>query len=160
MIKDPKKILRELQQGCYVLTEDVTNPRPDRRATRDWTNAETWKKGMRLFVRESEEHDILGTGRTFTFFQIEGIDERWQHMNIRKGQHDADRWNAITAKMKAVPEDLDGLLHRLDAGGWSRARILEQLVKDNKVTLAEVEAAYVAAMKEEDPVTTATEDAS
>lgn len=55
--------LEDLKPGMVVeLTRDVTNPKPDRRSTRQFASDVVWKQGERLLVRNL---DYLGleTGR-------------------------------------------------------------------------------------------------
>lgn len=140
-----KKDLIDLKPGCYVLDADVTNPRPDKRVSRNWTCAPVWKKGMRLYVRAFKD-TIEGHG-SVTILSIEGVDERWTHMNVQRFQNDGDRWNALAAHMTPVPENLDYLLHRCDVDNSMRD-ILRVLLKWNKISLSSIEAAHETAMEE------------
>ena len=146
---------RDIKPGCYVLDADVENPKPDRRASRDWTNAPTWKQGMRLFVR-STLYDVVNGERVY-ILTIENTTSRWTHMNIKRYEH--ERWNAITAYMLRVDEDFDFLLHRLDAGGYVRGEILRQLVKMGKISQDELEEAHKLAMSDDSPADLAIKDA-
>jgi hypothetical protein len=153
-----KPDLIDLAAGCYVLDDDVTNPRPDKRVTRNWTCSPVWKKGTRLYVRSNRYPD----NENVVSRAIECIDERWTHMNVHRGWSDADRWNALAAHMRPVLEDLDFLLHRRDIGGYSRAEVLRVLLEWRRITLADIEAAYETAMRESDeaPTKAAVEDNS
>lgn len=144
-MKKDKIEARPIEAGCYVLDSDVVNPKPDRRASRDWTNAPTWEKGMRLFVRPTF-YDVVN-GKKVYILTIEYIGTRWSHMNIKT--YERERWNAITEHMKRVEEDFDFLLHRLDVGSYSRGEVLRQLVKDGKITHGDIETAYERSMRDE-----------
>lgn len=158
-MKTKKPDLIDLAAGCYVLEDDVTNPRPDKRVTRNWTCSPVWKKGTRLYVRATHRYS---DNENVVSRAIECIDERWTHMNVHRGWSDGDRWNALAARMLPVPEDLDFLLHRRDIGGYSRTEVLRVLVDQGRITLADIEAAHKTAMRESDeaPVKAAVEDNS
>lgn len=134
-MKKTKPETLKLLPGCYELAEDVKNPSP-RRAHQDWTNRPVWKKGLRLYVRESgnplvEDSDVK-------FYVIERCGW-WTHQNIKRYQ--TERWNALAAMMMPVQEDIGFLIHRryID-GSWPD--ILQILIDRGKITLADVEAAH------------------
>ncbi len=64
-----------LAPGNYKLTADLSNPRPDRRKTTDWTAVPTWKAGMEFLVV-----DIGREGCLCTVIKLVG--NRWTYQMI------------------------------------------------------------------------------
>lgn len=120
-----------LKEGHYVLSRDVENPRPDRRKARELRAKPVWSAGTRLYVRE----------RGYTTIEFE--DDRY-HASSGISLGDEAQFEALSAAMvpSPEPEDYDGLFVRL----WAKdcgSPILRQLFRDGKITLADIEAAYI-----------------
>jgi hypothetical protein len=42
-----------LEEGIFILSRTITNPRPDRRTRDQWQKANEWEKGMRFVIRRA-----------------------------------------------------------------------------------------------------------
>jgi len=84
-----------LAPGNYKLTADLSNPRPDRRKTTDWTARPTWKAGLEfLAVDQGEE------GRRYTVILLVG--NRWTHQRI--GPVNEEQYAALASSLVPTAE--------------------------------------------------------
>jgi hypothetical protein len=131
-----------LDKGIYRLTEDVTNPHPDRRKRYDWRAMETWRAGQEFEVIETRvnaETIALAIGPrqaqwTHYFYQHE-----WQFFLL------AEKLERVTD----VGAELDAYFTECGAydQGWRIA--LRLLVSQGTVTLDDAKAALKAAVDSE-----------
>jgi len=120
-----KKAGPQIEQGHYVLTRDVKNPKPDRRS-KEWNKLEMWPKGTQVYVRYTNINS-----------QIEFIESRWPTLQSIDSYSEA--YDVIAAALEPAKETYKRLLHRI--GVHNTWWVLKRLVVMGKVTLADIEQA-------------------
>lgn len=65
-----------LKPGIYKLTQDVTNPNPDRRLRRDWRGLPVWSSGQEFLVEESNSQSARESGESHTAIALVGSSPR------------------------------------------------------------------------------------
>ncbi len=78
-----------LEEGIFVLSRTITNPRPDRRTRDQWQKALEWEKGMRFSVRrahwiERDRADVTtGIPGDRRVFELRYLGERYaDYVNV------------------------------------------------------------------------------
>jgi hypothetical protein len=119
--------IEDLKDGqVYVLTRDVSNPEPDRRKTRAWTMDPIWRSGLRV------------------------VCTIWERIELRAAGYydDLGRWHAgfpaFVDALAPAPRDFANVmfgLNRSPSNDVGRA-VLEELVRQGKITLDDIEASH------------------
>ena len=65
------------EKTVWVLTEDVKNPKPDRRAKHDWRLHTDWKAGIRFSLRIQEGYMASITTGRWTSDSVTPFDHQW-----------------------------------------------------------------------------------
>jgi len=154
-----------LQEGIYVLTRDITNPRPDRRTRgKAWLKVDEWEKGMRFSIRRAHwlEKDLSESGslRDRRCFELRYLGERYAgYVNVFeqggivehvRGNFPEDAEQAMIVLVSALArsterdDELEWIF--LDRGttmGHCAEDILHRLICHGKVTLDDVRAMMV-----------------
>lgn len=87
----------------YVLTDDVINPKPDRRQTRDWRALPTIPKGTRFWVRSNVDHS--------QYPELCGLP--WNHQSVFVGSKaSAPLVDAVLPHL-VVADDSDAFIYRM-----------------------------------------------
>ena len=118
-----------LDGRSYIITRDVTNPKPDRRMTRQLDAAKTWVRGTRLLCRARvgyvrlECEDLYGS----------------------VGEHDPG-FDLLVAALEPAPRSFATVLYEAKHGPWavSSREILSTLMDQGKISLQDVEQAIAA----------------
>ena len=119
-------ITDDLRDGMILrLTQDVQNPKPDRRAKYDWTKQPVLKKGMRFTV----------WGQTTTAYN-----HHWWLLKPATGgvsvyEHDPLFFHVL-GDCEPVEESLEDLV--AGQAGWAYEHIVTTLVASGRLTLDEV----------------------
>lgn len=134
--------LTKAEKGIYELTETVVNPNPHR-GRNAWCFQQEIRIGVRFACRTSEPQD--GT-RSWIEFRLIGDRSSYRMMFFGDGSFAESGGmseafaRAIVAKLKkSEPRNAREVL--LDNGEYYEA-ILDQLVKDGKITLIEIKEAF------------------
>lgn len=129
-----------LKPGTYVLTKDVTNPKPDLRHRHDWRYEREFKAG-RYFVVEYQNNEAPELG-----IQIRA-QNGYCHQTVGHESY-ALRDAIVFAGLKRVEEAPSDLLRRR---GWSGLGIdvLDRLVKQGLITTDQVNEALNLELGEE-----------
>jgi hypothetical protein len=131
--------VKTLKPGTYVLTQDVKNPEPDRRVTRDWTKQPTWEKGLRLVAlyryadtRSTRLLELRDPADPHSSLHTIVVPESAE---VLAGTVNA-QGKALVAALEPAPDDLDSLLTRY----MERPRgALEALLRYDRIHLSDVE---------------------
>ena len=115
-----------LKQGHYRLTQDVTNPKPDRRS-KSYCDLKTWEKGWRVYVDDKGTVYFYGS--------------RYPRSE-RISFYEENKINAIAAAVEPIEEGLQGMMIRTDMQDHDLFRVVELLIQVGKVTVPEVEKIY------------------
>lgn len=110
--------------GNYILTQDVTNPSPDRRTRHDWTRSVTFKAGSRFEVRQFLDNP--------NFYEITSRDGRYGHYLLSNDV----RFDAIAAHLAADPLTT---AERLEAAGVDLATLVNRLVEYKRLNYETLE---------------------
>lgn len=117
---------RVLPDGTYRLTEDVKNPKPDRRMTHSFRHAEIWKAGTKVFLR--------------THHNRHGVDVR--SIGPRSGSvedFEDELFPLLYVKLEAIKESPSDWIERTYA--TDAANILDKLCETGVITMEQVEQA-------------------
>lgn len=134
--------IEDMKTGMHVVTEDVKNPKPDRRtADRNFSAWVMWKKGQRVYVEEDAE--FKGSFRIYPV-------NFYAHLGVagRKGsEHRHPGFDALVAALSPVEythkEFVD--IH-VNAGNF----VIAELLKRGKITREDVMAADQAVADDEE----------
>ena len=151
IVIDPKKI--------YVLTEDVTNPKPDKRASREWELFPVWERGTRFSVKFYDDREAqinkAEPAIVLTRFSRSGIGSAiiYGHVPKKVGpftQPSARRIKALLSHAAVRnPITATEVLFLEGNMGDAAAAVLDLLVEAGKVTPDEVRIALTAYLKGE-----------
>lgn len=136
-----------IQVGKYVLTEDVTNPKADRRVKRDWRQEVLWQKGTKFIVEE--HHDSWTHDGKLHEIRYKTIHRagKYRHQNLPLRKHrEADDFDclkaeALSAKLEFVPtKSLGEILNGRDGpGSHNAAELLAICLERGLLTIEQVE---------------------
>jgi hypothetical protein len=132
----------DMKTGMYVVTEDVKNPKPDRRAAdRNFSAWVTWRKGQRVYVEEDAE--FKGSFRIYPV-------NYYAHLGVagRAGsEHRHPGFDALVAALSPVEyTDKEWVDIHVNAGNF----VIAELLKQGKVTREDVLAAERATEDDEE----------
>lgn len=126
--------------GTYRLTRDVSNPKPDRRAKRDWTKQVCWLAGTELLVVDVSTPDDDAGPR----YQLRCVGEPVIYQ--------LHAWNSAFALLlnasEPVEENLDSMCSRLHVAPALKY-FLGYMVGSGQWTLADCEKHYEAYLNHE-----------
>lgn len=128
------------KKQLFVLTRDIPNPKPDRRTTRDWRGAETWKQGT-MFVIETRTNDE----NTYTWralYQYGGYSSQSFH-----DHHDNVKFGAIFSFLEEQKDDLNSILVSLDMEDHKKS-LLHKLFETGVINKNQIEYATQALQKD------------
>lgn len=123
--------IEELKDGAvYILTRDVQNPEPDRRQTRHWTAFPVWQKGLRIVC------SIQRTG-------LVELNAAGRYDHLGKW---AEGFPALVDALEPAPRDFRNVMFGLNRSPSTDVAqaTLEELVRQGKITLDDIEAAHEA----------------
>lgn len=127
-------MLKILEPGVYILTEDVQNPKPDRRS-KDWDKLPVWKKGTVLFQQHRKDYtEFVVPGKLIARYMREGFfpsDPQYQDL--------------ARACVRIEPEKPSAVLIEQDQvyfRGVSASDVLDALFRAGKVSLDDVREAH------------------
>lgn len=125
-------MLSTLTKGLYVLSDEVKNPKPDRRTSRDFERATAWPRGLRIYYKPARD-GMVGELR---------CNEYTYRGNINCHTDNKKVWEALMAKMVPAPDTLGNLFaERKGASSDVDAEyLLAMLVDAGKITVADVRA--------------------
>jgi len=132
----------DLKPGYYQLSCDVKNPHPDKRKTREITAAPTWKKGTRVAIRQGMS---LIRDNEKPYLECEFTDVRYPSLTARPEWNDL--FKAIAPALEPTEMDLHLTLHKVRHENGSK-NILDKLVRNGDISLAQIEAAAAALEQE------------
>lgn len=122
-----------LKNGVYVLSEDVTNPTPDRRTKFKLPSVLVWKKGTRFYFYEGNDHRAPS---------LNSADLRGEICDLDR---DAAAWKAVTEKLVPAPPSLEPTLLYLQEFRHCDARdVLGVLLDSGKITIEDIRSAGLA----------------
>ena len=154
---DPIQIRLTIPEGLYRLTEDVTNPKPDRRTRHSFWLSEVFEKGTYLAVRRDKmDLDLSDEGMpTYRYYLARPMTYHGKTLRFhtkgqaphtgRVGPNDDDEvacLNAILPKLERVePRTLNELGLRYQCNQDSLGSILEYLLAKRLVAFEDVQEA-------------------
>lgn len=116
-----------LKPGTYKLTQDVVNPRPDKRKRNDWTAAPFFEAGSTIVVLD----DRRGDG----FFEVKCTG----HSHHDYFATTDERAAAMEPFLEPIPETIGAMFVRLGLYSWNLASFLRYLIEKGVFTPAEFE---------------------
>ena len=123
----------ELKDGAvYRLTRDVRNPAPDRRYTRHWTAAPVWQKGLRVVASIRPEPRNIARVTAKGFYD-----------NLGPG---SDGWAELVEALEPAPRTFESIMFGINQSPSMdyAYSLLNELVRQGKLTLDDIETAYAA----------------
>lgn len=122
----------DLKDGTvYRLTRNVTNPEPDRRQTRKWTSATVWEVGMRVVCSNWEYLELHAPNH-------------YDHMTrLHAG------FAAFVDALEPAPRNFQNVMFGINRSPSinNGETVLAELVRQGRITLDDIEAAYTAYSK-------------
>jgi len=163
-----------VKEGIYTLFETITNPKPDRRQTRDWTQCESWDTTRKYLVREDtvfaretaatvKSAGVKAGPKLYTVHRVHGMTRSYTSLNFIERPDGAIEANTTYPKqgvaMLAFLAALTPSTDKIDEFRWAFFKdfsdpdnaacdVLWRLVKADKVTVADIE--RVLAARDED----------
>jgi hypothetical protein len=143
-----------MKAGYYKLTQDVRNPKPDRRSKRRLDAAEVWPAGTIVFITDrregvlrqaenaagerlglkvediAEQGEIRFNDNTQVLYTLEDTDWVRQHPECIQG-------NGILTACEPATKTLGQVLKQSD---WNADALLALLIDTGKITLEDVDA--------------------
>ena len=127
-----------MKPGQYILSRDVQNPRPDRRARYDWRLQETWRRGQEFTIDEDRALNRM-TRIRLTWgrwdsqcLYIEAVETRTQVDALLDGLVPAERSGS---------RDLKALFSSRHEGDGSGFAVLAKLLDTRVIDVTQIEAA-------------------
>lgn len=136
----------DLPVGKYVLTEDVTNPKADRRVRHDWRQEVLWTKGTNFVVEE--HYDSWTRDGKLVEIRYKTVHRagKYRHQNLPLRKHrdlddyDCLRAEALAGKLQFVPtKSLGDLL--ANPGHHNAPEIIAICLERGYLTIEQVEKA-------------------
>ena len=95
-----------IKPGHYILRNDVVNPKPDKRTRRDFQHDTTWRKGLRIQVKENRDtHKIDGEKVTVTWLYLVPYDSHYTACYYGITENDEfRRFEAIAAALEPAED--------------------------------------------------------
>lgn len=133
---EPKPEPFTLPPGHYRLKREVVNPQPNRRKTtfKPWLDFDSWPKGMAFIV--AEDKVFLPDDETS---ELRLTTPQMVHRTPLRDR----RAQAVLPHLEPSEETPSQWLNRASLGGYKVADgILDVLVSEGKITLADIQSAY------------------
>jgi hypothetical protein len=129
---------KTLVPGLYILTKDVSNPKPDRRHTWDWRKWAVWEKGMKIVVRPVQVVDPEIKGE---FFQVYHNHQGNSFVLGPTRRSLAPPSELVEAMLKIEPVTLEDFLAESGDGttvAWAMEKAVRQLIKEGALSIQDV----------------------
>lgn len=124
----------DLKPGMYEITQDIKNPKADRRKSdRDFSALPMWRKGLRVCVEIEVSENKLHPNRATIFragdYSFHGVTGR------ENGEHNHPGFDALVAALQPVEwTEHEWVEAHVNNGKW----VLEELLKAGKVTKGDI----------------------
>lgn len=152
------KVPECLREGAsLVVAEDVPNPAVDRRSKRDWRRAETVPAGTRITVEAYPEDREVIEGVEFVrrTFRLSHTAQTWSihgtavngAFRFNRDTKDDSLFAALLPHLRERARTIDDIATQY---GWSARAFLDALVKQGKVTVADIDEAVRLEMAEDE----------
>jgi hypothetical protein len=132
--------------AIYRLTEDVKNPKADRRYKNQPNMAPVWRKGTRFLAREEVYEDVVaGVDIRIVWYKLEFVDrQNGSYYGIKiqedgKSKSDTRQAEVIMAALEPTEEDFSALVKRLQLDDYAVKNLLKQMCADGTVTHKQIE---------------------
>lgn len=124
-----------IKPGHYILRNDVVNPKPDKRTRRDFQHDTTWRKGLRIQVKENRDtHKIDGETVTITWLYLVPYDSHYTGCYYGITENDEfRRFEAIAAALRPA-EDGVSLAREAKDDYVSFAEFIDELLGNHDHT--------------------------
>lgn len=124
-----------VEPGVYRLTRDVTNPKPDRRATRDWRCPVVVEAGSRFLVEDYNIGHMADLGRDLYRTRVKMLGRYGDITN------DSPLFAPLVEAFEREPETIGSLFATWEGYTGVALAVLGALIDDGKLTIADVRGA-------------------
>ena len=126
----------DIKPGLYVLSQDVTNPSPDRRVHHDWTRFPVWEAGTEVLVAiaidvESSHASLPGKAHHIVEMTCP---QGYMHQRLSKKQMDT-----VLPYLVSAQQSFDTMRKQVQANTHIANTVLEYLYDNNMVDRATVD---------------------
>jgi hypothetical protein len=126
--------IEDMKPGMYEISEDVVNPKSDRRKTdRNFSALPQWRKGLRVCVEIEKANNKLHPNRVTIFraggYSFYGVTGR------ENGEYNHPGFDALVAALRPVEwTDAEWIKVHVNNGNF----ILERLLESKKITREDI----------------------
>lgn len=142
--KLPEFDFTQLRTGLYRLTQDVSNPTPDRRARHDWTAVPTFEAGQQLTFRITPlVYNDLPDGVEppnpphFRYEIAERGNTKWVTLRKRPDLR-VPMMDALGPHLEAIPVDVVALYDLHDLWHFHAHIVVKRLLDAGKITMEDL----------------------
>lgn len=118
--------------GIYTLTQDVKNPKPDKRMAGDWRATPIWTKGMRFVIEEHSDENSEYVFRTMY---------KLHTYQTIASTHESGRYGAIFSWLEKESDSVDSVFVEMGFRDRHCEELLTKMVKMDMICLGNLRSA-------------------